>query len=365
MELEIQKILKMAGAQYLKESTRFFTTLYINGQYQGKEINNTIIADLLDISTIKASKILSSLARVDLIEKAPKENTYFLHSPEKLYQTCLNKLASTWKDDIQAVNTVFSKNAFPVIVEQVDPFSLYARWRDALKLTSLQNNIYFEINSGGPACCIPFNQLDNKLQELLGKYFSKMAYDAFHERYLTLKWRLEEQKKRGIEQGSVYYIICPSAAKSHIVNFYEIEGPSVFHSYVILLSNLKHAFHELQEFMLNGQLQIIIDLNHKKINGPLSIHENDVYLCFIENMKAAGNYRVIHFNDARLSRIFEKSFQDLFNNMMRQDGYEKPLSLPNFIEKRERGQWLYESQLKKIENEIENVKKTYLENDQA
>ncbi|MHA1784728.1 MAG: hypothetical protein ACTSVY_07535 [Candidatus Helarchaeota archaeon] len=359
-EREIQRILKIAGGQYLNESAKVLNKLYFKGNYQNVKVNNRLIADMMEITTIKASKILSVLARINLIRKATEENAYFIHDIKKLYQICLDQLNKSWKGDIQAINNIFSKKIFTPFVENVNIFTMYHAFKDMFRATNLRSNIYLEINSGGPACCTPFDNLDRTTQKFLNEQLSKGAYDIFHERYKTLKWRLEEQKRRNIEEGTVYYIICVYSMRSLILKLSEKNGLDPIHSYKIFLKNLELFFQDCFDFLINGQLQILIDLEHKNINGPLGIFGNNAYLCLIENPIILGNYRVLHYYDPEIIRFFTTSYKTLFENMMRLEGYSESKEFSNFLLHEKRCKWLYESQLRKIQNEIQFIEKNYL-----
>ncbi|MHA1313354.1 MAG: hypothetical protein ACTSRB_05580 [Candidatus Helarchaeota archaeon] len=329
---EIQRLLKIAGGQYLKESAEILNRLYFSGNYQEEKIDNRLLAGMMDISTTKASKILSSLARVDLIQKAPEENAYFTHEIDTLCRICLEQLKKSWQADIRAINSVFSRNFFAPFVENIN----------------------------GPACSIPFDSLDLTTQKILKQYFSKVAYDIFHERYLALKWRLEEQRRRGIKEGTVYYIINVRAIRSIVLKISEKKGLDPIHVYLTFLKNLESFFKNFYDFLLDGHLQVIIDTEHKNINGPLVIFENNAYLCLIENPNHPGNDRILYFHDAEIVQILTTSYRKLFENIMRAENYKEQDDLPNFLLREERGKWLYESQTKKLRDEIRFIEDTYL-----
>ncbi len=357
---DIQRLLKIAGGQYLKESAEILNRLYFSGNYQDEKIDNRLLAGMMDISTTKASKILSSLARVDLIQKAPEENTYFTHEVDTLCRICLEQLKKSWQADIRAINSVFSRNFFTPFVENVSIFSMYGAFKEMFRITNLRNDLYLEINSGGPACSIPFDSLDLAMQKVIKRNFSKMAYDIFHERYLALKWRLEEQKRRGIKEGTVYYILTVNAIKSHLLKISEKKGLDPIHVYLTFLKNLESFLKNFYDFQIDGHLQVIIDTEHKNINGPLIIFENNAYLCLHENPFIQGMYRILYFHDAEIIRILTESYKKLFENMMRAENYKEQDDLPNLLIREERGKWLYESQTKKLRDEIRIVEDTYL-----
>ncbi|MHA1146121.1 MAG: hypothetical protein ACTSRW_15395 [Candidatus Helarchaeota archaeon] len=357
---EIQRLLKIAGGQYLKESAEILNRLYFSGNCQDEKVDNRLLAEMMDISTTKASKILSSLARVDLIQKAPEENTYFTHEVDTLCRICLEQLKASWQADIRAINSVFSRNFFTPFVEKINFFSMYQSLKKMFRITNLRNDLYLEINSGGPACNVPFDSLDLASQRVLKQYFSKTAYDIFHERYLALKWRLEEQKRRGIKEGTVYYIINVRAIRSHLLRISEKKGLDSIHAYLTFLKNLDIFLQNVYDFLVDGHLQVIIDIEHKNVNGPLIIFENNAYLCLTENPYHPGNDRILYFNDAEIIRILTVSYKKLFENMMRAENYKEQDDLPNFLLREERGKWLYESQTKKLRDEIRFVEDTYL-----
>ncbi|MHA1146119.1 MAG: hypothetical protein ACTSRW_15385 [Candidatus Helarchaeota archaeon] len=357
---EIQRLLKIAGGQYLKESAEILNRLYFSGNYQEEKIDNRLLAGMMDISTTKASKILSSLARVDLIQKAPEENAYFTHEIDTLCRICLEQLKKSWQADIRAINSVFSRNFFAPFVENINMSSMYQVFKEMFRITNLRNDLYLEINSGGPACNVPFDSLDLTTQKILKQYFSKVAYDIFHERYLALKWRLEEQRRRGIKEGTVYYIINVRAIRSIVLKISEKKGLDPIHVYLTFLKNLESFFKNFYDFLLDGHLQVIIDTEHKNINGPLVIFENNAYLCLIENPNHPGNDRILYFHDAEIVQILTTSYRKLFENIMRAENYKEQDDLPNFLLREERGKWLYESQTKKLRDEIRFIEDTYL-----
>ncbi|MHC1591553.1 MAG: hypothetical protein ACXQS8_05665 [Candidatus Helarchaeales archaeon] len=360
MEKNITRLLKIAGGQYLRDSTRVLHELYFKGKHDHLKMDNRLISEMLSIDKVKASKVLSALASVNLIEKGAEENTYFAHDKNDFLQICLEKLSRSWQKDLQTINSLFSKNFTTPFVEGIDTLSTYYHLRDIFKNTKLHENIYFEIISGGPASSIPLNRFSEIENKMITRFFSKNAYDIFYERYLELKKRLQLQKEYGISEGTVYYVICIKSLKSYFDFLFKDNRERYAGAYSMILTSLNHSFEELEEYFLSGQLLIYIDLEHKFINGPQIIHGNHIIQCFTENPFAPANWRILHFVDPVMVSYFRQSYERVFRNLVLREGYKEEDRAANFVRRESFGRWLHETQLKKIKDEIKALEENNL-----
>ncbi|MHA1146118.1 MAG: hypothetical protein ACTSRW_15380 [Candidatus Helarchaeota archaeon] len=354
-ERNIKSLLKMFGGKYFRESSRAILKLYFEGNHTNATIDNKLLAELIGCTPIQASKILSSLGKLGLIQKTHESNSYFVYPIDIFRMICLDKYKSRQNDELQVFNSLFLKSHISCIVERMDLLSSYSVLKNLFQDTPLQDNIYLELNTSCLACCTPHDELSMDEKKFVNRYFSKVAYEMFYKRYQALKWRLEEQKHLS-QYVETFYIICIKNVRSYLINLRVKKNPNAMDMYLFFLNNFKKAFQEVKNHILQGRLQILVDFDRNHYNGPLIISGNATVLSLKESLANLGQISNLFFYDDQLASYFRQSYKKLFESIIKTEGLKQGGGLLDGFQGEQRGSWLLDRNDRLINEEIERIK---------
>ncbi|MHA1649446.1 MAG: winged helix-turn-helix transcriptional regulator, partial [Candidatus Helarchaeota archaeon] len=116
----IKQLLKSNGGHYYKESIILLDEILKGTFQENPTLNNKIVANLLNISKEKASKILSNLTKNGLVKKSLEENNYIAPSPNQIESLFFEIFTRSMNKVINNLNNLFNKSLNATIYEKLN-----------------------------------------------------------------------------------------------------------------------------------------------------------------------------------------------------------------------------------------------------
>ncbi|MHA1229906.1 MAG: hypothetical protein ACTSRP_02240 [Candidatus Helarchaeota archaeon] len=353
-----EKILKIKKdtIQYYREVISFLLK-YLDGEFEGlKYIDNILLAEKLEISLDRASKVLSILNANELITKNVKRNNYYL-LPKYIFRNILLSWIDEKNNELyNAFCQIFHEDMHSNIFREMNVNDSLKMFNILLKRFNLDANIYQETITIEIAAKTKYDAIPKFSRTFIDYGVSKKLYNLFSEKFYLFKKRFEKITDEG-RNGQVFAIYPLKRVFEFILNSDFIKNINKKMKKEIaktIIDKILEGIMDFKEFIIKNKFLPIIDFNHDKFIGSLFILEPHVFQIFNIDIEIPAKTTIIYsysksFADM-ISQIYLTSFHNLLSSIN-----EKYSKLPKTVYVANLGRDLFDDAVKKLQNKKEEI----------
>ncbi|MBD3227597.1 MAG: hypothetical protein GF329_05350 [Candidatus Lokiarchaeota archaeon] len=368
--IAIKDIIKLTGIYAYKEVI-YFINKYIEGKFdsyiydQSDEndeelfLDNSEIAEELEISRTRASKVLSNLMDFGIVVRRGR-NKYKIITKENFNRLIYEWVSDSLQKEIENLNIVCNEEKKVAFFEQFDFLNGIEHYRYNRDLMSRYSNynIYSQYDLVEFFFRNKWASISESHKEILKFTISRGIYDQLHYNYNGLRDNLSDMIRDPKQPTTFYYIISPLIlhkiflSKMVVQKFKKTDIKGLL---LELAKSFKETLYELKEAMTKNKLLMMINLERGRVYNPISLLGSHVYMIINERLINPPKISFLYFYKEELSKTLQKSYLRLFSTLE-----ERQLDIVNektiHSSKNEYGNKSYNASLKQIDrwNEIIN-----------
>ena len=347
----INNILKKTDVLYYKEVV-YFIDKFINGAFNLSEpLNNEYIAKILDLNRIKASKILSNLYKLKIIKRIGR-NEYQLITNNQFMNLVYKWMEKSINKELINLDILFKRKNMVAFFENFDIINGFQFYNKIYNSININMNIYQENNISELIFANSWKNLTELQKNIITSTISREVYEILNKRYIILKNRLKKIIKNKNSMGKIYQINSPRIENDIFLtelSIKEFSKKKIKDYLITVFNNYKNEIYNLEEYIVNNKLLLIINLNHDKCNGPISLLGDHVFQFFQEDSLAPQKISMLYSYNNQLSTILTDKYMNLFKIVIAKITKER--NKENIIAtyyKEDLGQYLFEDAINKI-----------------
>ena len=351
----IRDLLRSQNISCYKE-TYIFLKDFLNKKIdENSFVDNQSISNMLGISKNKASKIISDLNKIKILKRSLTERKYYLPSYFDLkikFMDLANNFINNFTENLSPLIGIKYKSTLYKFLNVIEG---YLKVSELYNNTDLEDNIYYVTILSELACPKSFKDITPLNQKLIKKYFSKIGYNSWHQRYVYLKERLNKIIDHNIENGRIYYIIY---LKKFFQMFnsenFKLEKDDKKNFILSIIDRIRFSLEELKEFIIKNKIFILIITEPHFYFIPMTIIGNHIFHILSEDIGNPFKFNILYIYNSELARHYIDSFLLLFksSNIIK-EYYKEVYSLPESIREKNLGKYLYNKCIEIIDKEIE------------
>ncbi|MHA1271409.1 MAG: hypothetical protein ACTSPY_16570 [Candidatus Helarchaeota archaeon] len=355
----LERILKLKKDNIqLYEEISHFILKFLDGKIQDPLLNNKIMANLLGISEIRASKVLSVLNANNLIIKNIEKNSYKLIPINNFKQILLDWIIDNHKEYTANYSELFREKVFPIVYKEFDLFQTVKHVNELFQNLDLNKNIYQESITIEFLARKKFDELSKDRQKLINNTITNELYKYYHQKCHILISRLEkivdEDKK-----GRIYSIYCLKKTYDFIL-FNKLKG--LLSKKVIkeiglkILNSILQGIEILKEYILKNKFLFFIDFNTNQYNGVISILPPHVVQYYNLNSSNPIQVMPVYYYGERYSSKILNIYCNIFKSLLAplKDQYK---NYPEIVFRENIGRCLYNKAIKIVNEKISEISK--------
>jgi hypothetical protein len=363
----IKNLIQYTGLNFYKEVV-FFIDQYLEGKLDKyllneKYLDNRIVAQKLDIKKYKASKVLSNLQQIGVVIRKEKNRYKLIHPTEfrnLVYQWSAEKVQS----EIENLNLIYNKKLIGIFYENLDLINGLEHYINSYNSVPPNQNLYNEYNISEFLFTRPWMELTEIDHEIIKSTLSKYFYEKVQTFFSKVIDNLEKTIEQNLPDGNIYFIIYLKSIEdlfhsSHLRKRKRI-AKNLKNFLINSLQSIKNTITGsiFENFILTEhKLKLIIDLDHNRFNGPISIFGPYVYFAYTKPIFPIKS-SILYFYNKEISRIYVNNYLSLFNSLIQRQSEdiddEKDLKS---LSEDDIGVLLYDNAILMLERKIKYVNK--------
>ncbi|MHA1751451.1 MAG: hypothetical protein ACTSYZ_03695 [Candidatus Helarchaeota archaeon] len=347
---------KKDSIQYYDEVSRFIFEV-LNGNFDNYNIiDNRILSKVLNITKMKASKVLRILYLNGLINKNVEKNSYNLISPHKFKTIFFDWVLLKSSEFTNNLSNLFQEKIYPSSFRNLDLGQALELINSRIKNLDLNISIYQESMTSEFTSLTKFNEIPKIKRELLNKYISQSVYENFYERHCNLRSRLEKIVDEN-KDGKLYSINCLKNLFGFIIlkQLTElIPKRTVKEIGNEILNIILDGIESFKEFILKNKYLFIIDFNKEQFFGPSWMAGAENILFFKNNAHNPFKLTPIYNYSINFTDKLKSIFCEIFNSLL--IPIKKEITpIADSLFRHDLGKYLYEHSLKVINQKLQEI----------
>lgn len=363
----IKNLIQYTDLHFYKEVI-FFINQYLKGEMdeyllKEKYLDNDIVAQKLDIKKYKASKVLSNLQQIGVVIRKEK-NKYMLIHPTEFKNSVYQWTAEMVQSQIENLNIIYNKRLIGTFYENLDLINGIEHYINSYNSVSLNENMYNEFNISEFISTRPWKDLTEIEQKIIRVTLSEFYYEKVQTFLSKIVDNLEKNIEHNLPDGNIYFIIYLRSIEDLYHSSYLRRRKKIAKNLKNFITNSLDAFKTMitgskfKNFILTeNKLKLIIDLEHDRYNGPISIFGPHIYFSYIKPISPLKS-SILYFYNKEIARIYVNNYLDLFKSLIirQSDDINNEMGLRSLSEE-DLSVLLYNNAIKMLERQLKYVNK--------